>query len=102
MSRNHCKLVVLKFTPRTGRAQDRDTAGAERGGQSRLAPHVDGDLKGKLQNRMWHKQDSQGQIPALASRPGTSGEVPRGEKMLYSGNDPESYITEFTFVYSVV
>ena len=24
----------------------------------------------------------------------TSGEVPRGEKMLYSGTDPESYITE--------
>ena len=27
------------------------------------------------------------------------GEVPRGDKMLYSGNDPESYITEYTLVY---
>jgi len=28
-----------------------------------------------------------------------SGEVPRGEKMPYSGTDPESYITEYTLVY---
>jgi len=28
-----------------------------------------------------------------------SGEVSRGEKMLYSGTDPESYITEITLVY---
>jgi len=28
-----------------------------------------------------------------------SGEVPRGEKMLYSGTDPEPYITEYTLVY---
>jgi len=28
-----------------------------------------------------------------------SGEVPRGEKMLYFGTDPESYITEFHLVY---
>jgi len=28
-----------------------------------------------------------------------SGEVPRGEKMLYSGTDPESYITDHTLVY---
>jgi len=28
-----------------------------------------------------------------------SGEVSRGEKMLYSGTDPESYITECTLVY---
>ena len=28
-----------------------------------------------------------------------SGEVPRGEKMLSSGTDPESYITEYTLVY---
>ena len=28
-----------------------------------------------------------------------SGEVPRGEKMLYSGTDPESYITEDTLVH---
>ena len=28
-----------------------------------------------------------------------SGEVPRGEKMLYSGTDPESYTTEYTLVY---
>ena len=27
------------------------------------------------------------------------GEVPRREKMLYSGTDPESYITEYTLVY---
>ena len=26
------------------------------------------------------------------------GEVPRGEKMLYAGTDPESYITEYTCV----
>ena len=26
-------------------------------------------------------------------------EVSRGEKMLYSGTDPESYITEYTLVY---
>jgi len=28
-----------------------------------------------------------------------SGEVPRGEKMLYSGTDPGPYITEYTSVY---
>ena len=28
-----------------------------------------------------------------------SGEVPRGQKMLYPGTDPESYITEYTLVY---
>ena len=28
-----------------------------------------------------------------------SGEVPRGEKMLCSGTDAESYITEYTLVY---
>ena len=28
----------------------------------------------------------------------SSGEVPRGEKMLYSGTDPESHITEYTFL----
>jgi len=28
-----------------------------------------------------------------------SGEVSRGEKMLESGTDPESYITEYTLVY---
>jgi len=27
-----------------------------------------------------------------------TGEVPRGEQMLYSGTDPESYITEYTVV----
>ena len=30
---------------------------------------------------------------------GRTGEVSRGEKMLYSGTDPESYITEYTLVY---
>ena len=29
----------------------------------------------------------------------TVGEDTRGEKMLYSGTDPESHITEHTFVY---
>jgi len=29
----------------------------------------------------------------------SAGEVSRGEKMLYSGTDPESYITEYTLVY---
>jgi hypothetical protein len=28
-----------------------------------------------------------------------SGDFPRGEKMLSSGTDPESYITEYTLVY---
>jgi len=28
-----------------------------------------------------------------------SGEFPRGEKIIYSGTDPESYITEYTLVY---
>jgi len=28
-----------------------------------------------------------------------SGEVPQGEKILYSGADPESYITEYTIIY---
>ena len=28
-----------------------------------------------------------------------AGEVSRGEKMLYAGTDPESYITEYTLVY---
>ena len=30
---------------------------------------------------------------------GLVGEVSRGEKMLYSGTDPKSYITEYTLVY---
>ena len=30
---------------------------------------------------------------------GRKVEVSRGEKMLYSGTDPESYITEYTLVY---
>ena len=30
---------------------------------------------------------------------GLVGEVPRGETILYSGTDPESYITEYTQVY---
>ena len=29
---------------------------------------------------------------------GASVEVPRGEKMLYSGTDPESYITEYNSI----
>ena len=32
----------------------------------------------------------------LFERLRVSGEVPRGEKMLYSGTDPESFITEYT------
>ena len=36
-----------------------------------------------------------GVLPVIDS----GGEVPRGEKMLYSGTDPESYITEYTLVY---
>ena len=30
---------------------------------------------------------------------GLAGEVLRGQKMLYSGTDPESYITEYNLVY---
>ena len=30
---------------------------------------------------------------------GCTSEVSRGEKMLYSGTDPESYITEYALVY---
>ena len=30
---------------------------------------------------------------------GNSGEVPRGETMLYAGTDPETYITEYISVY---
>ena len=38
--------------------------------------------------------------PGFTSRSSIeSGEVPRGEKMLDSGTDPESYITEYTLVY---
>ena len=37
--------------------------------------------------------------PPLTQEAKDSGEVSRGEKMLYSGTDPESYITEYTFVY---
>jgi len=33
---------------------------------------------------------------------GDTGEVPRGEKMLYSGTDPESYITEYALVYEKI
>ena len=32
---------------------------------------------------------------------GLVGQVPRGEKMLYAGTDPESYITEYTLVDAV-
>ena len=31
---------------------------------------------------------------------GLVGEVSRGEKMLYSGTEPQSYITEYTLVYA--
>ena len=34
-----------------------------------------------------------------SDRPRIAGEVPRGEKMLYSGTDQESCITEYAFVY---
>ena len=37
-------------------------------------------------------------LAGVALRVG-SGEVPREEKMLYSGTDPESYITEYAVVY---
>ena len=45
--------------------------------------------------------ESQGQNLALTVLcvSDSSGEVSRGEKMLYSGTDPESYITEYTLVY---
>jgi len=36
---------------------------------------------------------------AVAGKLDRFGEVSRGEKMLYSGTDPESYITEYTSVY---
>jgi len=36
---------------------------------------------------------------ALWYRPVISGEVSRGEKILYSGTEPGSYITEYTLVY---
>jgi len=45
-----------------------------------------------LLRRSWHP------TPILFHRL-FSGEVPRGEKMLYSGTDPETYITEYTLVY---
>ena len=35
----------------------------------------------------------------LCRGPTTSGKVPRGEMMLHSGTDPESFITEYTIVY---
>jgi len=37
-------------------------------------------------------------VPAL-DRLRLGSLFPRGEKMLYSGADPESYITEYTLVY---
>jgi len=39
----------------------------------------------------------QGAYPVIDS--GLVGEVSRGEKMLKSGTDPESYTTEYTLVY---
>ena len=35
----------------------------------------------------------------LELEPFLQGEVSRGEKMLYAGTDPASYITEYTSVY---
>ena len=49
-----------------------------------------------------HESESAGStapsVPALidSGLVGRKGEVSRGEKMLYSGTDPESYITEYT------
>ena len=37
--------------------------------------------------------------PGLDTPLSYHGEVSRGEMMLYSGTDPESYITEYTLVY---
>ena len=34
----------------------------------------------------------------LVGRKEASGEVPRGEKMLYSGTNPESHMAEYTLV----
>jgi len=43
--------------------------------------------------------ETNGERGTSQSKSGTSDEVPRGEKMLYSGTDPESYITEYTLIY---
>jgi len=65
---------------------------------------VDGDL---VLERRGRRQDHLNVTERLQKCFGTvvdsgllgSGEVPRGEKMLYSGTDPESYIAEYTLVY---
>ena len=44
-----------------------------------------------------HQSHLAKRLPGKALLPG--GEVSRGKKMLYSGTDPESYITEYTLVY---
>ena len=40
----------------------------------------------------WHER-------CVVSKLIDSGEVPSGETVLYSGTDPESYITKYTVVY---
>ena len=40
-----------------------------------------------------------GTATTTSNRPRIAGEVPRGEKMLYSGTDQELCITEYAFVY---
>ena len=46
-----------------------------------------------------HSQSTQNLRGELCRDDRLRVEVPRGEKMLYSGTDPESYITEYTSVY---
>ena len=52
-----------------------------------------GLLRAYASEQSWHTHISNVRDSGLV------GEVPRGEKMVYSGSDPASYITEYTFVY---
>jgi len=52
----------------------------------------------KSNGKVGIKNDS-GNSPSSTCKTEASGEVPRGEKMLYPGTDPESYISEYTLVY---
>ena len=45
------------------------------------------------------RESVHGQIWLTPSEGVIAGEVPRGEKMLLFGTDPESFITEYTFAY---
>ena len=97
--KNHLKETVLVLRRRRERLRDRAAllrlpGGVEvQVGSVHLTLKVNGSPRTRLRGGMGV------QLRSGCGDSGVAGQVPRGEKMLYSGTDPESYITEYTKVY---